>query len=1576
MTKSNSPDTSRSRSENAYTSAINSTTAAASSLNNILPPVPAPIKANEAIIDAIHSESYGNTVQPGELASSNVLVFEGRAQPNSSIFLYDNGRIIAQIRTSASGNWVYSDNKFVPGAHDFKVQIVSYSKVNPLSDSFEVSVPQAAAKPIEVYGAIDDANEYAHYIHSGATSNDTTPQFRGQAAANVLVRVFDNDQEIGSVITDRDGRWVYNASLSSGNHNVVFKGSDGSESKAFALTIQTPDAKPISVFGAIDDAGQYAHYIQSGATTNDTTPQFRGEAGPKTLVRVYDNGREIGSVMSGSDGRWVYDAKLDGGNHSLVFKAGAGSDSQPFVLTIQTPDAKPVEISYVIDDAGQYPRGIGSGSTTNDTTPQFNGKAGPNVLVRVYDNGKEIGSVMSTSDGRWVYDAKLDGGNHSLVFKAGAGSDSQPFVLTIQTPDAKPVEISYVIDDAGQYPRGIGSGSTTNDTTPQFNGKAGPNVLVRVYDNGKEIGSVMSTSDGRWVYDAKLDGGNHSLVFKAGAGSDSQPFVLTVQTPDAKPVEISYVIDDAGQYPRGIDSGSTTNDTTPQFNGKAGPNVLVRVYDNGKEIGSVMSTSDGRWVYNAKLTSGNHSLIFKAGAGSESQPFTLNVVTNESQPIEIYDVRDDSNGAWRSVTPGGMTEDTTPTFAGQAGKNVVLYAFNGDVLIGSFTTSSSGFWLYEPTLDVGSYNLIFKTSDGTASAPFSFTITAPEPEVPVDPEPEVPVDPEPEVPVDPEPEVPVDPEPEVPQTPVIDYIRDDKGVGRLVGENETIDDDTPTLFGTAEPGSLVEIWDNDIKIGERRVGASGSWEFTPVRPAWLENGKHSFVIKSSNGTETAPFDIIIHVPVTVDFVSSNDGHKGEGQGETADTTPSLFGTGPKGVIVRLYEGDVEIGSAVTNTDNGNWVIVLTQPLSAGAHAVIAKFGDDNVSNEYAFTITGQDSVEPEVPVTPVEPEVPVEPEPEVPVTPVEPEVPVEPEPEVPVTPVEPEVPVDPAPVFRITQVTDNFFNTGMLDANGVTDDNQPLFSGFAPANTLVRIYDNGIEIASVTANSNGNWAFKPTAALALGEHAFTAGESATSSSEAFHFRVTPADAVRGIVLDGFDNHDVVGGATGYFNRYDSTSDNTPGFSGVAIANSIITINIDGRDVGTTHSDAYGRWSFQTTEALDSGRHVVMANDSGSLPSIPFEFSVNHPSDIRIDFRVYSDEDGENVVTYGATTDDATPLLRGVAGQNIVLQIFDNDKLVGSVLTAEDGRWSFTLDAQNGDHSIVVKGEYLESFAWTFTVATESAPEETQIPELTSVAFNWGEQSGIYLAKGGVLNDARPAIAGVAAAGAEVELFNGTTSLGTVKANENGDWSFGGKFFANGDYNLTAKVGGLTSEPFDFTVDAKPVSINAVAGLFDQDNFQATDGSPIYGSKLVVLGSAEPGAVVQLLTSTGLSLGYAKAGPGGKWYINADKNLAEGDHQLIAKTKGIESEAFTLHITDSAFEAEQDSSNTLNTLGITAIDLLDDAEKTLLTDGETPESEAIALHITSEDLSVTTANGIAASFNATLPAINDDEYHVI
>jgi len=1181
---------------------MSSTTAAATSLNNVLSSVDAPIKANEAIIDAIHSESYGNTLQPGELASSNVLVFEGRAQPNSSVFLYDNGRIIAQIRTSASGKWVYSDNKFVPGAHDFKVQIVSYSTVNPLSDSFEVSVPQAAAKPIEVFGAIDDASEYAHYIQSGATSNDTTPQFRGQAAANVLVRVYDNNQEIGSVMTDRDGRWVFNANLNGGNHNVVFKGNDGSESKAFALTIQTPDAKPVSVYGAIDDAGQYAHYIQSGATTNDTTPQFRGEAGPKTLVRIYDNGKEIGSVMSGSDGRWVYDAKLDGGNHSLVFKAGAGSDSQPFVLNIQSPDTKPVEISYVVDDAGQYPRAIGSGSTTNDTTPQFNGKAGPNVLVRVYDHGKEIGSVMSASDGRWVYNAKLSGGNHSLVFKAGSGS--------------------------------------------------------------------------------------------------------------------------------------------------------------------------------------------------ESQPFTLNIVSNESQPIEIYDVKDDSNGSWRSVTPGGSTEDTTPTFAGQAGKNVVLYAFNGDALIGSFTTNSSGFWFYEPTLDVGSYNLIFKTSAGTESTPFSFTITAPEPEVPVDPEPEVPVDPEPEVPVDPEPEVPVDPEPEVPvdpepevpvdpepevpQTPVIDYIRDDKGVGRLVGENETIDDDTPTLFGTAEPGSLVEIWDNDVKIGERRVGASGSWEFTPVRPAWLENGKHSFVIKSSNGTETAPFDIIIHVPVTIDLVSSNEGHKGEGPNETADTTPSLFGTGPKGVIVRLYEGDVEIGSAVTNSGNGNWVIVLTQPLSAGAHAVVAKFGDDNVSNEYAFTITSQDSVEPEVPVTPVEPEVPVEPEPEVPVTPVEPEVPVEPEPEVPVTPVEPEVPVEPAPVFRISQVTDNFFNTGMLNANGLTDDNQPLFSGSAPANTLVRIYDNGIEIASVTANSNGLWAFKPTSALALGEHAFTAGENAANTSQAFNFTVTPADAVRGIVLEGIDNHDAVNQSIGYFSKNDSTSDNTPGFSGVAIANSIVTINIDGRDVGTTMSDAYGRWSFQTTEALDSGRHVVMANDTGSLPGVPFEFSVKHPSDIRIDFRVFSDDDGESVVTYGATTDDATPLLRGVAGQNIVLQIFDNDNLVGSVLTASDGRWSFTLDAQNGDHSIVVKGEYLESFAWTFTVAAESSGELIQT---------------------------------------------------------------------------------------------------------------------------------------------------------------------------------------------SALDA-------MNIMGIGVSDLLGDAEKTLLTNGETQEPEAIALQITSEDLSVTTAHGIAAQFNATLPAINDDEYHVI
>lgn len=76
----------------------------------------------------------------------------------------------------------------------------------------------------------------------------------------------------------------------------------------------------------------------------------------------------------------------------------------------------------------------------------------------------------------------------------------------------------------------------------------------------------------------------------------------------------------------------------------------------------------------------------------------------------------------------------------------------------------------------------------------------------------------------------------------------------------------------------------------------------------------------------------------------------------------------------------------------------------------------------------------------------------------------------------PDLTAPPAPV--ITQITDDVAgNIGAITNGGLTNDDKPQISGTAAAGSLVKIYDNGTLLTTVTADGDGNWSWTPTAAL-------------------------------------------------------------------------------------------------------------------------------------------------------------------------------------------------------------------------------------------------------------------------------------------------------------------------------------------------------------------------------------------------------------------------------------------------------------------------------------------------------------------
>nr|WP_245775669.1 Ig-like domain-containing protein [Saccharopolyspora flava] len=154
----------------------------------------------------------------------------------------------------------------------------------------------------------------------------------------------------------------------------------------------------------------------------------------------------------------------------------------------------------------------------------------------------------------------------------------------------------------------------------------------------------------------------------------------------------------------------------------------------------------------------------------------------------------------------------------------------------------------------------------------------------------------------------------------------------------TVEDTTPTITGTGDPGSTVTVYDDGRPIGTAVVGEDGQWSFTPTSP--LAPGGHEFTAtqESPEGATSAPSD-----PVAVTVVDPGGPDApvitSPAPGSTVDnTTPPISGTGDPGSTVTVYDNGRPIGTAVVNPD-GTWTVTPSEPLACGEHTITATQDD-------------------------------------------------------------------------------------------------------------------------------------------------------------------------------------------------------------------------------------------------------------------------------------------------------------------------------------------------------------------------------------------------------------------------------------------------------------------------------------------------------------------------------------------------------------------------------------------------------------------------------------------------------------
>ncbi|MGC0026755.1 BapA/Bap/LapF family large adhesin, partial [Enterobacter asburiae] len=189
----------------------------------------------------------------------------------------------------------------------------------------------------------------------------------------------------------------------------------------------------------------------------------------------------------------------------------------------------------------------------------------------------------------------------------------------------------------------------------------------------------------------------------------------------------------------------------------------------------------------------------------------------------------------------------------------------------------------------------------------------------------------------------------------------------------------------------------------------------------------------------------------------------------------------------------------------------------------------------------------------------------------------------------------------LTSILDDVGNAATPVANGgFTNDAQPTLSGTAEAGSTVKIFDNGVQIGSVTA-TGGAWSFTPSPALSNGPHnlTFTATDAVGNASAPTAGYVINVDTLAPgapVISSVIDD---VGSVTGPVTGTNPTNDTRPTLSGTAEANATVRIYDGITLVGTVTADGSGNWTLPQTTTLTQGTHnfTATATDAAGNTSV-------------------------------------------------------------------------------------------------------------------------------------------------------------------------------------------------------------------------------------------------------------------------------------------------------------------------------------------------------------------------------------------
>lgn len=1150
----------------------------------------------------------------------------GTAAPYSTVKLYVDGALIAEVRTNKNGRWEYTlkaDQGLVDGDHRITASVEDIAGNIAHSDPFLISVDTAISIPIVSLSPDSDSgiadDNLTNIVKPTLHLKDIDPDI-------ISVQVWDamSDTQIGVATQQPDGSWAYTftSDLTEGLHQVYVKVEDIAGNKAnsavFDFTIDTTVSTPVISLLSKDDTG-----VTGDNLTNINKPGFAISGvdadAHRVVVQVVHNGVSEEIELSHLNGSWLFTPgnTWADGSYTLTVKvedkAGNTSYSAPLTVVIDTQIA--IDGVELVNDSG-----VKGDNMTNDDRPHFRVTVPTDVNeVRLsIDGGNSWVQATPGVAGSWEYiwPTDLADGQYTLTVEAtdkAGNTVTKTIDFAVDTTLSVPVIVLNSADDTG-----VQGDNMTNRTQPTFALQHIDDDAVRVTVS-VEHGGVTTTFDatkgtGGWTFTptgAWADGDytlSVSVEDKAGNTSHSASLTVTVDTQIA--INNIELVNDSG-----IPDDNLTNNVRPHFQVTVPTDVnVVRLsIDGGKTwFNATQSATPGVWDYTwlADVGEGKHTLTVEATdkAGNQTtQQLDFIIDTLLSEPTIVLDNTDDSG------TKGdNLTNVNKPTFLlGNIDVDAryvtveVLHGGTKEVL--TATKGATGIWSVTPTgtWADGDYTLTVRVEDDAGNVKYSAPLT-----VTVDTQ------------------ITID---------VIELVNDNG----IPGDNLT--NDVRPHFRVTVPGDVNEVRlsiDGGNTWVRATQGTAGIWDYT--WPKDVTDGLHTLTVEATDKagnktTQTLDFTIDTRLSTPTIAMDSRDDTGAIGDHITSVKRPGFtignIDADAHSVILRITQGGNSQEVTLTQV-GGQWRFTPDADWADGSYTLTVEVTDNagNVRQSTPLVVT----VDTQTSIT------------------------------------------------DITLVNDH----GVPDDN-LTNSTRPQFEITVPAdvNSVQLSIDGGANWVSATQGIEGVWGYTWPTDMGDGKHTLTvmvtdrAGNTATQTLEFFiDTRLsTPTIALDSTDDTGTPGDDMTNRTRPTFILQNIDSD---------VINVTVSVTHNGTTTSFTATQGAGGWSFTPPAPWGDGDYtltVTVEDRAGNTrPSTPLTVTVD--TQIAIDhIELVNDSGvpGDNVTKHVrpqfqiSVPDDV---------EKVLLSIDGGTTWVTAIKSSTAGIWDYTwpTDMPEGQHTLIVE----------------------------------------------------------------------------------------------------------------------------------------------------------------------------------------------------------------------------------------------------------------------------------------------------